>query len=115
MRSMIEPYAANPRYHRKIDRTNSFTVARCVKSVHFNDQRIIMTYEDILYEIKNGVATITINRPDKYNAFRGQTCEEMIHAFLGAGWDHSVGVIVLTGAGDFSAYGVMPNSLQRKS
>ena len=59
-----------------------------------------MTYEDILYEIKNGVATITINRPDKYNAFRGQTCEEMIHAFLRAGWDHSVGVIVLTGAGN---------------
>ena len=58
------------------------------------------TYEDILYEINNGVATITINRPDKYNAFRAQTCEELIGAFLRAGWDRSVGVIVLTGAGD---------------
>ena len=57
-------------------------------------------YEDIIYEIKNGVATITINRPDKYNAFRAQTCEEMIHAFQKAGWDRSVGVIVLTGAGN---------------
>jgi hypothetical protein len=56
-------------------------------------------YEDILYEIKEGVATITINRPDKYNAFRAQTCEEMIDAFLKAGWNKKVGVIVLTGAG----------------
>lgn len=59
-----------------------------------------MEYEDILYDATNGVATITINRPDKYNAFRGQTCEELIHAFNRAGWDKSVGVIVLTGAGD---------------
>ena len=57
-------------------------------------------YEDILYEIKNGIATITINRPDKYNAFRAQTCEEMIDAFLKAGWNKKVGVIVLTGAGE---------------
>lgn len=59
-----------------------------------------MKYEDILYDVKDGVATITINRPDKYNAFRGQTCEELIHAFNRAGWDNGVGVIVLTGAGD---------------
>ncbi|WP_202863288.1 2-ketocyclohexanecarboxyl-CoA hydrolase [Pararhodobacter aggregans] len=60
----------------------------------------IMDYQDILYSVKDGAATITINRPDKYNAFRGQTCEELIHAFNKAGWDKSVGVIVLTGAGD---------------
>jgi 2-ketocyclohexanecarboxyl-CoA hydrolase len=59
-----------------------------------------MEYEDILYEVRDGVATITINRPDKHNAFRGQTCEELIHAFHRAGWDKSIGVIVLTGAGD---------------
>ena len=59
-----------------------------------------MEYEDILYDASDGVATITINRPDKYNAFRGQTCEELIHAFNRAGWDKSIGVIVLTGAGD---------------
>ena len=59
-----------------------------------------MQYEDILYEVKNGAAWITINRPSKLNAFRGQTCEELIHAFNKAGWDKSIGVIVLTGAGD---------------
>ncbi|MDH3622909.1 MAG: 2-ketocyclohexanecarboxyl-CoA hydrolase [Myxococcales bacterium] len=61
---------------------------------------VIMNYEDILYAAKDGVATITINRPDKYNAFRGQTCEELIHAFNRAGWDREIGVLVLTGAGD---------------
>lgn len=59
-----------------------------------------MEYEDILYEERAGAAWITINRPDKYNAFRGQTCEDLIHAFGRAGWDKSIGVIVLTGAGD---------------
>lgn len=59
-----------------------------------------MSYEDILYEVKDGAAYITINRPDVYNAFRGQTCEELIHAFNKAGWDSSVGVIVLSGAGE---------------
>ncbi|MEP9352687.1 2-ketocyclohexanecarboxyl-CoA hydrolase [Xanthobacter sp. KR7-65] len=60
-----------------------------------------MTYDDILYEVRpEGVARITINRPDRYNAFRGQTVEELIHAFQTAGWDRAIGVIVLTGAGD---------------
>ena len=59
-----------------------------------------MDYQDILYEISDGVANITINRPDKYNAFRAQTCEELIHAFNEAGWDDAVGVIVLSGAGE---------------
>ena len=57
-------------------------------------------YEDILFTLSEGIARITINRPDKYNAFRGQTVDEMIDAFQRAGWDRSVGVIVLTGAGD---------------
>ena len=59
-----------------------------------------MTYQDILFEAQDGVATITINRSQVMNAFRGQTCEELIHAFNRAGWDKSIGVIVLTGAGD---------------
>ena len=57
-------------------------------------------YSDIAFHIHEGVARITINRPDRYNAFRARTCEELIDAFNKAGWDRSVGVIVLTGAGD---------------
>ena len=59
-----------------------------------------MNYEDILYDKQGGVARITINREDKYNAFRAQTCEELIHAFNQAAWDKDIGVVVLTGAGD---------------
>lgn len=59
-----------------------------------------MDYSDILYSEANGVATITINRPEKYNAFRNQTCEEMIDAFNRAGWNDDIGVIVLTGTGE---------------
>lgn len=56
-------------------------------------------YEDILYAERDGVATITLNRPAKYNAFRGKTCDELLHAFGRAGWSKAIGVIVLTGAG----------------
>jgi 2-ketocyclohexanecarboxyl-CoA hydrolase len=59
-----------------------------------------MQYQDILYDAKDGVARITINREKVMNAFRGITCEELIHAFNRAGWDDSIGVIVLTGAGE---------------
>ena len=59
-----------------------------------------MRYHDILYTEKSGIATITINRPERYNAFRAETVEELIHAFNRAGWNKEIGVIVLTGAGD---------------
>ncbi len=59
-----------------------------------------MEFEDILYEVRDGAAWITINRPEKLNAFRGRTCEELIVALHRAGWDESIGVIVLAGAGD---------------
>ena len=49
---------------------------------------------------RDGVARITINRPAVMNAFRGQTCEELIAALNRAGWDKAIGVIVLAGAGD---------------
>ena len=59
-----------------------------------------MTYQDILYDVRDGAAWITINRPDKMNAFRGLTCDELIHAINKAGYDNSIGAIVLAGAGD---------------
>ncbi|HEX4182583.1 MAG TPA: enoyl-CoA hydratase-related protein [Caulobacteraceae bacterium] len=59
-----------------------------------------MPYQDILYEVRDAVATITINRPEKYNAFRAETCEELIDAFRAAAADREVAVVVLTGAGE---------------
>src|SRR4051795_3388603 len=56
-------------------------------------------YEDIRYEMAEGIAKITINRPEVRNAFRPQTLIEMSDAFTRAREDLDVGVIVLTGEG----------------
>ncbi len=57
------------------------------------------TFTDILYEKTEGIAKITINRPDVRNAFRPLTIREMGQAFEDAREDPNVGVIILTGAG----------------
>ncbi len=56
-------------------------------------------YGDIIYEKMDGIAKITINRPEKRNAFRPETTLELYDAFADAREDSSVGVILLTGAG----------------
>lgn len=55
---------------------------------------------DVRYEVERGLAWITIARPERYNAFRARTIDELIHCFKAAWADASVGVIALTGAGD---------------
>ena len=59
-----------------------------------------MPYQDILYEKRDGIATITINRPKVLNAFRAETVEEMLEAMRDAEHDDEIGVVVLAGAGD---------------
>jgi naphthoate synthase len=57
------------------------------------------TYTDIKYDKNNGVAKITINRPQVRNAFRPQTVDEMMQAFNDARFDSSIGAIIITGQG----------------
>ncbi len=57
------------------------------------------TYTDIKYHKREGVAKITINRPQVRNAFRPQTVDEMMHALQDARYDSDIGVIILTGEG----------------
>src|SRR5258706_15072208 len=57
-------------------------------------------FTDVIYEVRDRAAWIIINRPKVYNAFRGQTLEELIQAFHLAANDRNVSSIVLTGAGD---------------
>src|SRR3954463_14783570 len=58
-------------------------------------------FEDIRYELSgDGIAKLTINRPEVRNAFRPQTIIELSQAFELAREDTSVGVIILTGEGD---------------
>ncbi|MHB1420929.1 MAG: 1,4-dihydroxy-2-naphthoyl-CoA synthase [Bacillota bacterium] len=61
-----------------------------------------LEFQDILYEKNNGRATLTINRPDKLNAFTNTTLVEMIEALHDSWSDPDVGVLVITGAGDRS-------------
>ena len=56
-------------------------------------------YEDILFEKVGRTAIITINRPQKYKAFRPRTVVELLAAFQMAGWDRDIGSLVFPGAG----------------
>jgi len=56
-------------------------------------------YQDIIYEKMDGIAKVTINRPQVRNAFRPETVIEIYHAFTDAREDQSIGVILLTGYG----------------
>jgi naphthoate synthase len=57
-------------------------------------------YTDVIYEHFEGIARITINRPEVRNAFRPLTVDELLDAFERAHQDPSIGVVLLTGAGD---------------
>src|SRR3954462_14380800 len=57
-------------------------------------------YEDIRYETDGPIVVVTIDRPERYNAFRGRTVEELISAFRTAWADKGIQVVILTGAGE---------------
>lgn len=58
-----------------------------------------MTYETLLYEVSEHILTLTLNRPDRLNAFTGKMMEELIAAFDQADADNDVRAIIVTGAG----------------
>src|SRR5262247_2778820 len=70
-------------------------------------KRATRRYTDILYEVKDQVAWVTINRPRVMNAVREQTLDELIDALKSTREDPSIACAVVTGAGDkaFSAGG----------
>lgn len=79
----------------------------------------ITTYETLLYDVSNHVALITMNRPERRNAMNQALNRDLLAAFEQARDDHSVRVIVLTGAGtgfcagaDLSAFTQMPTPEQ---
>ncbi|RJG49569.1 1,4-dihydroxy-2-naphthoyl-CoA synthase [Motilimonas pumila] len=61
-----------------------------------------LKFDDILYHKANGIAKITINRPQVRNAFRPNTVKEMMQALSDARYDDQIGVIILTGQGDLA-------------
>src|SRR5438270_4368479 len=78
------------------------TVAISESMTNVSPRRVIlpaMAYSEILYEVDSRVATITLNRPDKLNAWTGQMNEELADAFGAAERDVDVRASLLTGAG----------------
>lgn len=73
-------------------------------------------FAEILYDKKDGIARVTLNRPEIYNAYSSDMLREMMEAFRDAALDDAVGVVVLTGAGDkaFCAE-AMPGSFPKSS
>jgi enoyl-CoA hydratase/carnithine racemase len=57
------------------------------------------TFETLLYDVADGIATITLNRPDKLNAFNGQMMRDMIAALDATDADDAVRAVIVTGAG----------------
>ncbi|MBW2393730.1 MAG: enoyl-CoA hydratase/isomerase family protein [Deltaproteobacteria bacterium] len=58
-----------------------------------------MSYENILFDVQDGIATITLNRPDKLNAYTTEMGEEVVDAFRKVKDDADVRALILTGAG----------------
>src|SRR4051812_42974840 len=58
-----------------------------------------MDFEQILYDVEDGIATITLNRPDRLNAFTETMMNELIAAFIRTDGDDDVRVVIVTGAG----------------
>src|ERR1700751_2259516 len=57
-------------------------------------------FADVTYEVEDGLAWVTINRPERYTSFRARTVDELVLAFKRAWLSDEVGVVALTGAGD---------------
>jgi enoyl-CoA hydratase/carnithine racemase len=63
-------------------------------------QREVAEYEQLLYQVSDGVATVTLNRPEQRNALSAQLLEELVDAVLRVRDEEEARVLVLTGSGD---------------
>ena len=58
-----------------------------------------MTFETLLYDVSDRVLTLTLNRPERMNAFNSRMCDELISAFDRADADDDIKVVIVTGSG----------------
>lgn len=71
-------------------------------------------YESILYDVSEAIATLTLNRPEKLNAYTAAMGEELVDAFARARQDDAVRAVILTGAGRGFCAGVDLDELKRQ-
>src|SRR5512145_3361077 len=75
-----------------------------------------MAYECLIYEVKDGVATLTLNRPDRLNALGGTLRDDLLDAVTRAAGDAAVRAVVITGAGKgFCAGGDVKDMAERRA
>lgn len=82
---------------------HAFPLLRLIRPGRVQNESEIMTaqsrYENILFDVEDGIATITLNRPDKLNAYTTEMGDEVTHAFRSVQRDDDVRVLIFTGAG----------------
>src|SRR5216683_8441136 len=71
----------------------------CILIAHHEWRNAMPDYTDLLYEVADNVATITLNRPDRLNAISGPMLDGLSRALRDADHDPAVRVIIITGAG----------------
>ena len=103
---MAEPSASSGR--RPLDPIDQF------RSLPLPAWKVIGEHRDIRYEVAEGIARITICRPEVRNAFRPQTLSELNEAFTAARDDLDVGAIILTGEGPDALLGGRPARPRRR-
>src|SRR6188508_3894570 len=81
-------------------------------SITESNRESVVTYQHILYEVSDKIATVTLNRPDRMNAWTATMERDVRHAMETAAADDSVRVIVLTGAGRAFCAGADMEALQ---
>ena len=86
--------------------------ARARNANNRNDREVAVNYQHILYEVSDKIATITLNRPDRMNAWTATMERDVRHAMEAAATDDNVRVIVLTGAGRAFCAGADMEALQ---
>src|SRR5256885_737651 len=85
---------------RKLSRNSSCSSSNRVRRIRAKSSVREVDFETVLYEVRDHVATVTLNRPEKLNSFNERMCQEFEHIWRTVRHDDDIHVAVLRAAGD---------------